>query len=138
MSSIATHTGTVVGIAPHSVNVKIETLSACAQCAAHGRCGFAESKEQTLQIDTTEWNHYAMGDHVEVQVSQRLGMQAVLLAYFLPALLLVAGVVLFLRWFSEPLTVLLTLVLLTAYFLLLYRFRQRLQKRFTFAIRKLE
>ena len=40
-----THDGIVTATGPHSVTVQIKSVSACASCAAHAKCGFAESKD---------------------------------------------------------------------------------------------
>ena len=91
---IASHSGTVVGTKPGQVTVGIEAVSACAACQAHGHCGFAESKNKTLDIPTPRWQEYAEGDSVTVHVSRDRGLLAAAIAYVLPALLLIlsAGV----------------------------------------------
>ena len=136
MKNIATHPGPFVAVAQGSVRVKIETLSACSSCQAHSRCGFAEKKEQELSIDNADWQQYAVGDSVQVVISESRGMQAVLLAYIIPSILLLGGLILLLQWLSELVAVMAVLLLIAAYYLVLYACRQRLQNKFTFQITK--
>lgn len=134
MSQVATHPGTVIAVGKDSVRVKIETLSACASCQAHSRCGFAEKKETELDIDTRHASSFSVGDAVEVQVLESRGMLAVLLAYIIPSILLLGGLIVLLQFFSELAAVLLTLTVVAVYYLVLYFFRNRLQNKFTFEI----
>lgn len=139
MEQIATHIGKVSAVAPNTVSVLIESVSACASCQAHSKCGFSESKEKELHIDTDQWNHYEVGDTVEVQITQGLGMMAVLWAYFLPAVLLIASLLLSLYCLqSEGLSILISLAVLAVYYMVLYANRNRLQRRFSFRIHKAE
>ena len=133
MTQIATHDGIVTNVSERQVKVKIETISACGHCEANGKCGFAESKEREIEVETSEWMNFHPGMQVEVQVNQSMGMEAVLWAYLLPAVLLVVCVVLLLKVLhSEVLAILFSLVVLALYVGVLYLCRNRLQRRFSF------
>lgn len=135
MQEVAQHPGTVTHTAEGSVKVKIITHSACGSCSAHAHCGFAESGDREITIDTPNWQSYQVGQSVTVSVSESLGFLAVVWAYLLPAALLLACILTLLSFMhSEPLAILITLAVLAVYYLVLYRFRHRLQKRFTFGI----
>jgi len=137
MSQVATHPGTVIAVGKDSVRVKIETLSACASCQAHSRCGFAEKKDTELDIDTRDAASFSVGQSVEVQVLESRGMLAVLLAYVVPSILLLAGLIALLQVCSELTAVLLTLGVVAVYYLVLYAFRHQLQNKFTFEIKQM-
>lgn len=134
------HPGTVTAVKPDSVTVQIESVSACASCQAHSRCGFAESKTKTLDIPTQSLSHsatrpLAVGDPVIVTIDHSRGLLATWWAYVLPAVLLIAVVVgLSLAGFSEPFVILLSFATLGLYILTLYLLRKKLDSRFTLTV----
>ena len=135
-----THPGIVTAVKPGSVSVQIQSTSACASCEAHAHCGFAESKNKTLDIPVkyqTGNIKFEIGDNVTVHIDHERGLLAVLFAYILPAILLLAAVIGFsLASFSELNVILLSLALLALYILFLFLFRHKLEKRFTLSVHK--
>ena len=89
------HPGIVTAAKPGFVTVQIESVSACASCAAHAKCGFAESKEKSLEIpiSQSESQQLTEGTRVTVSIDSSSGMRAVWIAYLLPALLIIAVVI---------------------------------------------
>ena len=139
MSQIATHDGSVVAVEKNRVTVEMHVLSACSSCKAHEKCAFVDKADKVVMVDTDQWQQYSVGERVIVSVNESLGLLAVLLAYLLPALLLVAAiVVLSALSVPEAMVALATLLIVTAYFLLLWRFHSRLQRKFSFGIRKID
>ena len=129
------HPGIVVGTRRGSVSVQIESTSACASCEVHSRCGFAESKNKTLDIPDPHWRDYTVGQTVSVHIDQSHGLLAVLIAYILPALLLIALVVgLSLAELRELTVILLSLASMLLYLLLLVLFRKHIDSRFPLSI----
>ncbi len=129
------HPGTVTSVKKGFVTVQITSLSACAACQAHSKCGFAESKTKTLDIPTALWQQYNVGEPVTVTIDHSRGLAATWWAYLLPAILLIAAVVAFsLAGFSEPLVILFSLFTLGLYILLLYILRKKLDSKFTLTI----
>lgn len=129
------HPGTVTSVKKGFVTVQITSLSACAACQAHSKCGFAESKTKTLDIPTALWQRYNVGEPVTVTIDHSRGLAATWWAYILPAILLIAAVVAFsLAGFSEPLVILFSLFTLGLYILLLYILRKKLDSKFTLTI----
>ena len=137
---------------PGFVTVQIESTSACASCAAHSKCGFAESKTKTLDIpvekkrnasgipgrgcERTEWKEVNVGDKVTVTIDETKGLLATWWAYVIPALLLLAAVIGFsLASLSEPVVILLSLAILGLYILILFLLRQKLDSQFTLSLR---
>lgn len=133
------HPGTVTAVKPGFVTVQIQSVSACASCQAHSRCGFAESKTKTLDIPLTT-NHsplttFSVGDPVTVTIDHSRGLLATWWAYVLPAILLLAvAIPLSLVGTPEPLVILLTLAALGLYILILYLLRHKLDSRFTLTV----
>lgn len=143
------HPGIVTAVKPGFVTVQIESTSACAACAAHSKCGFAESKTKTLDIPIPQdfktsrlrdfkTSSFAVGDRVTVTIDHTRGLLATWWAYVLPAILLIAvAVALSLAALPEPLVILLTFATLGLYLLVLYLFREKLDSRFTLELKSL-
>lgn len=137
MNHIATHPATVSSISEGQVSLLITSLSACASCQAHARCGFAEAKEKEIVVQTREWSTYQVGQQVEVVISEGRGLLAVLLAYVAPSLLLIGSLVGLLQVASEPMAALCSLAGVALWYGVLYLFRHKLQNKFTFEIHSL-
>ncbi|MBP5516743.1 MAG: SoxR reducing system RseC family protein [Bacteroidales bacterium] len=137
MSQIATHDGKVISVSPDIVKVEMHVLSACSSCKAHEKCAFVDKADKIVEVETPEWNKYNVGDDVIVSVDEGLGMRAVLLAYLVPAIILVAALVtMSVLTESQALAALVPIALVATYFLVLYRLRDRLQRKFTFGLTK--
>lgn len=135
MKQIASHDGVVTAVKKGRVTVKIEAVSACASCAAHGKCGFAESKDKTIEVPTSDWQEYHEGDSVTVHIDQQHGMLAVWIAYILPALLIIAAVVgCSLASLPEWVVVVVAFIVLGIYIAALSIFRHKIDKHFTLTI----
>lgn len=135
MEKLVTHDGVVIAVSKKRVQVKMEIHSACASCEAHSKCGFAESKDKVVDIDTDEWQQYHVGENVSVEISANRGMQAVFIAYVLPSIVLLGTfIVLCLLHLSEGAIALITLLSVGLYAVVLYFFRNRLQKKFILRI----
>ena len=135
MEKVAQHDGIVTEVLQGTVRVQIHAVSACASCEAHSKCGFADSKDKTMDIDTPLWQQYHEGDPVTVTIAANRGLQAVAIAYLLPSLLLLAiFVTLTTLHLSEGWVALITLLGVALYASILYLCRHRLQRKFTMTI----
>lgn len=135
LGRIASHEGVVQSVKPGRVLVRIEAVSACASCAAHGKCGFAESKDKTVEVPAADWKEYTEGQRVTVHIEEGRGMLAVWIAYVLPALLLLAVIVgLSLARLPEWAVVLAAFAVLGVYILVLYLCRRKVDSRFTLTL----
>lgn len=135
LDKIASHQGIVIAVKHGIVAVQIESTSACAGCAAHSRCGFAESKNKTLDIPTPDWHSYSVGQPVTVRIDQSRGLLAVWVAYLLPALLILAVVIaLSLAALPEWAVILASFAVLALYILLLYFRRKKINSTFTLSL----
>lgn len=133
--AVASHDGVVTAVREGRVKVRIEAVSACATCAAHARCGFAESKEKEVEVPAADWRQYAEGQSVTVHIDESRGMLAVWLAYVLPALLMLATIVgLSLARMPEWVVVLSAFAVLGLYVLWLYLRRRKVESRFTLTL----
>ena len=136
MSKIVTHKGKVIHLEGLDVRVMIESMSACAACHAKGMCTLSDKEDKIIDIKVSAERAAKLnvGDEVMVAVSQQRGMQAVLLAYILPAILVVLSLILLLKLLPEPIAILSALAVLGVYYYVLYLFRNKLNAKFIMSI----
>lgn len=135
LARIASHEGIVKNVKNGLVAVQIEAVSACATCQAHAHCGFAESKNKTVDVPTADWQQYHEGDTVTVHIDESRGMLAVWIAYVLPAIMMLAVIIgLSIARMPEWVVVLAAFAVLGFYILFLYLRRRKVESRFTLTI----
>lgn len=128
------HEGTVKQVHENSVLVSIIANSACSGCHAAGVCSLSGKKEKTVEVNGRY--NVSPGEQVTVEMQGSMGMKAVILSYIVPFLIIVAGLVGFSSMsFSEPVAGLISLSLLVPYFLILYVFRNNINRSFSFTLK---
>jgi sigma-E factor negative regulatory protein RseC len=130
------HIGIVERVEGEMAIVRIAQTSACAACHAAKMCMASESREK--RIDARMLEPMQVGDEVEVLVREQAGWLAVFLAYVIPFLLLVAAVAWFahIGW-SEAKAGTAALVSVALYYVGLRMFRDKLQRKFSFWVKKI-
>jgi len=119
------------------VSVKIYQISACSDCNAKASCSLFGVGEKIIDVHD-EKGVFRAGDRVGVTITQSVGTKAIILGYFLPFILLIATLVLFtLLRFREWQAGLLAMASLIPYYLIIYIFRSKLKKTFTFTLKRL-
>ena len=79
---------------------------------------------------------YHVGDTVQVIASQRIAMNAVLLAFGIPFLIMISAIFITSRLTTdEALMAIVGLLSLIPYYILLYLFRQKIVKTFSFTVK---
>jgi len=137
MDNTIHHTGIIERIDPDKVYVKIIQQSACAGCHAKSMCNASESKDRIIEIEG-RYDAFYVNEEVELQGQSSLGYLAVLYAFVLPLLLLFVVLIFCLEMNrSETASALAGLAVLPVYYSVLYFFRDRLKKKFVFAMKKL-
>ena len=137
MADIIKHRGIVEKIEGSHVVVRIVQTSACSACSAKGLCNASESKEK--QIDVYEVNpSYRIGEEVVLCGSTSMGMRAVLLAFGIPVLLLLAALFITMRVTDGDalLSSIVALLAVIPYYLVIYLMKDKLNKTFSFVIEK--
>ena len=121
-----------------SISVEIVNKSACASCHAKGVCGASEEQVRTIVIPqtlATATAGYQVGDEVKLVLSATLGMKAVILAYGLPLLILMAALLISSSFGLEQLYVgLISLASVALYYIIFAIFRDNLDRQFVFSI----
>lgn len=137
MEELIRHTGVVTSIHGEMAHVTITQTSACSACKARSMCMSSESKQKEMDVIMLE--PMQAGDKVEVEVRERLAWKAVLLAYIMPFIVMMAvlGTLDITTMLSEAITGSISLGAIALYYLVLHMFRGRLQKQFVFTARKL-
>ena len=137
MADIIKHRGIVEKIEGSHVVVRIVQTSACSACSAKGLCNASESKEK--QIDVYEVNpSYRIGEEVVLCGSTSMGMRAVLLAFGIPVLLLLAALFITMRVTDGDalLSSIVALLAVIPYYLVIYLMKDKMNKTFSFVIEK--
>ena len=136
MTNIIRHQGVIDTIEGAHIQVRILQTSACSACSLKGHCGSTESKEKTVDVYRFDTSSYRVGDAVTVIATTSMGMQAVLLAFAVPFILIILALFLTMKVTdgNELVSAGAGLFVLLPYYLLLYMNRGRLSKRFTFDI----
>ncbi len=129
------HNGLVEKVEKDKILVKILSTSACASCNAKGMCNVSEMEEKTIEVPV-DGREYEVNQHVTVIMDKKLGPQAVLLGYFYPFLIVLLALIILIPVIGhEGYAALISLGLLAPYYLVLYRLKDKLKKKFYFRIR---
>ena len=137
MQNTIEHQGVIISIDDKVAHVKIEQTSACASCHVKSVCGASEKSEKIIDANLMDAS-LKIGDQVTVIGQKSLGIQAILLAYVLPFVLIVV-ILFFANIFTTNELVIGTCALasLIPYFVVLRLMRNKIQAKFQFyAIKK--
>jgi sigma-E factor negative regulatory protein RseC len=132
------HVGAVIKIAPTQIEVSIISALACSSCHAGSFCAAFGQKEKNIIVANTG-QPLNIGDKVNVILKQSLGSLAVMLAYVIPVFVVITSIVILSSvGLADALSGLFSLLILCAYFMVLYLFRGKLKKIYNFYIEKIE
>jgi len=128
------HDGTVKKVDSNSVLVSISSESACSGCHAEKLCTISGEKEKIVEI---KGNYdVAPGDAVTILMEQSMGYKALFIGYLIPLLIVMASLIIMSSFsVSELLTGLISISVLVPYFLILFFFRNRIDRGFTFKLK---
>lgn len=137
MDELIRHEGVVGSTNGNMAHVEIVQTSACSACKARNMCMSSESRQK--EMDAVMLEPLRVGDRVEVEVRERLAWKAVLLAYIMPFVVMMAVIVIldFVTEWSEAIVGTLSLCAIALYYIVLSMFRHKLQKQFSFTARKI-
>ena len=137
MDEMIRHEGIVERIDGEMAHIRIVQTSACSACKARSMCMSAESQEK--EMDAAMMEPMQPGDQVEILVRERLAWKAVLLAYILPFVVMVALIAILdiLTPWSEAIVGTISLCGIALYYIGLSVFKHRLQTQFSFTARKI-
>jgi sigma-E factor negative regulatory protein RseC len=130
------HQGIVRNTDETHIQVRIIQTSACAACTAQTFCSAADSKEKIIEIDKTNDN-YQVGDEVVVTGETSVAIMAVLFAFVIPFVILIASLFVFMSVTNsnELLSASLSLLFLIPYYVILRIKRNYLKRKLIFTIK---
>ncbi len=137
-NKVIEHGGVVTEIGERLVKVTISSVSQCASCHAKGACSAADMQDKVIDAIKPDWD-VEVNDRVIVEISRHLGVWALFFGYVFPLILVVT--VLFAAGgfgVSELNSGLISLGSLVPYYGLLFIFRKRLSRNYSFRIRMQE
>jgi len=130
------HEGVVTGISAQTLEVTIESHSACSACHAQDACSMADMKKKVITAKRPEGD-FCLGDRVTVYASLRNALYSVVIAYVMPSILIIAGIFFLEKSGNDELTAAVgSLLLLIFYFIMLYLFRNKISKKIRFTVQK--
>jgi sigma-E factor negative regulatory protein RseC len=136
MTNIIEHRGTVENINGSHIQVRIVQTSACSTCSIKGHCNASESKEKLIDVYDQNATDFHIGQNVMVMGTTSMGMQAVILAFGVPFIVLFITLYTTMQLIdNELISALLGLSSLIPYYIILYINKGRLRKKFSFDIK---
>ncbi len=132
------HDGIVQSAGTDRVFVRILSQSACSSCHSKSLCSALDIKEKIIEIETPEARAFTAGEAVTVSMAETSGWKAVVLAYFLPFVILMTVLVAAVDITgSEMAGGLAALGILIPYYWMLYILRKFIKKNFIFSVAKM-
>lgn len=137
MQNTIEHQGIIIDIDGKLAHVKIEQTSACASCHVKSVCGASDKSEKIIDANIMD-KSLKVGDQVTIIGQKSLGIQAVLLAYILPFIVIIATLFIANIFTTNELIIgTCALASLIPYFVVLRLMRNKIQAKFQFyAIKK--
>ncbi len=116
--------------------VKLDAVSACSSCQTKSACSMFKDPQKTILVDL-ESENYDIGEAVVVSIEKQMAIKAMLMAYFLPAVLfLTTMVVLNYLQIHELMIAGISILIMVPYYSILYINKEILKKTFNFKLRK--
>ena len=136
MEDHVSHLGVVVGINEKDIEIEILSSSMCGSCGIKSACGMSEMQEKRVTVPKPKDREFIVGQPVSIIMNTRQGNKAALFAYFIPAFLLVAIIVILSNLnVKEWLAATIGIGVIAVYYIVLSFFKNRLRNEFTYEIR---
>ena len=136
MGEHISHPGVVVGINDKDIEIEILNSSMCGSCGIKSACGMSEMQEKRITVPKPADKEFIVGQPVKIIMNASQGNKAALFAYFIPAFLLVAIIVILSNLsIKEWLAALVGIGVIAVYYLVLYFFKEKLKSEFKYEIR---
>jgi sigma-E factor negative regulatory protein RseC len=132
------HEGIIKNINENKVEVSVISASACASCHSKGLCNLSEIQEKTIDVESNNPTQFNVGDKVNIYMTRTMGNKAVFIGYFLPFIVMMT-IIIVLAYFniSELIIGLSTLGVVAVYYFILYLFKNKINKQFSFSVKKI-
>jgi sigma-E factor negative regulatory protein RseC len=128
------HDGIVLSNDGNNVTISISSASACSGCHAEGSCSLSGKEDKIIEVHGRY--NVITGEPVTILMKQSMGFKALFLGYIFPGItVIVVLIILNSMNVSELLSGVISISMLLPYFTLLYIFRERINKKFTFTLK---
>ena len=135
MENKISHEGVITKIDEGNIEIKILSKSACASCNIKGACNMSEMQEKIITIPAPKDKNLSIGQEVKISMGLGQANRAVIFAYVIPLIILVAMIfILSTLKIEEGLNALISIGTLIPYYLILFLFRNRLKRNFEYEI----
>lgn len=136
--STVTHSGVVLNTFGDTVTVAVESSEACGSCASRSACSLGtQTNTRNILITTPDASLYRVGEKVIVSTRTQMGLLAVALCYALPAVVLVAAIIIAHKvGFSDGASALMGLFSVAISYGILWLRRKKLAQKISFTIQK--
>ncbi|MBQ3844539.1 MAG: SoxR reducing system RseC family protein [Bacteroidales bacterium] len=136
MGEHVSHPGVVVGVNDKDLDIEILSSSMCGSCGIKSACGMSEMQEKRVTVPKPADKEFIVGQPVKIIMNTSQGNKAALFAYFIPAFLLVAIIVILSNLsIKEWLSALVGIGVIAIYYLVLYFFKDKLRDEFKYELR---
>lgn len=132
------HTGKIIKIEENRVTVEMEVEGACASCRVQAACGMTDGKSKIAVVKTENASKYSLGEVVTVSVERGMGIKAILIAYVFPFLVLIGSLLAMTEnGVDEIVAGLFSMGLMCVYFVIVFMFKNRIEKEIILKITKI-
>jgi sigma-E factor negative regulatory protein RseC len=129
------HKGIVQKADDKNVIVSISSESACSGCNAEGSCKLSGNEEKIVEVAGSY--KVKPGDTVTILMKQSMGYAALFLGYILPLISVIAILIILISSkVSELVAGLASIAILIPYYIILWFFRNRINEKFTFTLKR--
>ena len=136
MEEHISHPGVVVGINDQDLEIDILSSSMCGSCGIKSACGMSEMKEKRITVPKPADKEFIVGQPVSIVMNAKQGNKAALFAYFIPAFILVAIIVILSNLsIIEWIAALVGIGVIAVYYIVLSFFKEKLKSEFKYEIR---
>ena len=136
MGHLMEHTGVINEIQNDRILVLINRQTDCSSCLANGACSAYGKETKLIEVESTDPN-FKVGETVILSGKQSIRLQAVLLAFVIPFLLVLLSLFILQSVVeNESISGVLSLLVLVPYYLILSTINTRLKANFKFEIKK--
>lgn len=117
--------------------MEIVTKSSCSECHAKMMCSAADMKIKEIVVPKPSDVEFTVGEEVNIVMKYSMGIKAVFISYLLPlAILLILLLSLLAIFKNELLIGLISIGAIAIYYFVIFLFRKRINRRFSFEIKK--
>lgn len=136
MEEHVSHPGVVVAITDKDLDIEILSASSCGSCNIKSACGMSEMTEKRVTVPRPEGRDFIIGQPVSIIMSTRQGNKAAMFAYLIPAVLMIATILILSNLhIKEWIAALAGIGMAAVYYVVLFFFRKKLGNDFHYEIK---